>query len=96
MKKSWDYEADRIIAAEQTDRIINEMRNAEQRANHPTSGGVGFPKWILYGILINLFLLGYATNNHMSVVLNNKVIMIAVAIAVFVITKLIDRFIFHN
>lgn len=106
--KDWEY---RNIQEQMTGRVVDELkrteeeikranRDAEKRASHPTgqatASDVHLPKWILYGVVVNLLLLGIATNHHMSFILNSKPIMITIAIGVFVLLKIIDKFLFGN
>lgn len=106
--KDWEY---RNMQERMTGQVVDELkrteeeikranRDAEKRASHPTgqatASDVHLPKWIIYGVVVNLFLLGAAVNHNMSFILHNKPIMIAIAIGVFILLKLIDKFLFDN
>ncbi|MBQ7598685.1 MAG: hypothetical protein IJU56_08920 [Clostridia bacterium] len=61
--KDWEYRnMQEKIAADQTDRILTEMRDAEHRSkgtgSAASSSGAGIPKWFWWALFIGLQIFG--------------------------------------
>lgn len=97
--KDWEYRnMQEKIAADQTDRIINEMRNAEHRAaqssgSAASGGGVEIP-W--GAVLTYLVVLGALIGWKMSFWSDHPVLCFTCALVITIIIRILRRVIFGN